>query len=265
MAERNRVAPTRIVQLMLVNLTEITGDLLRGALEDHGEIRIVGSVRSTSDLERVLREATPDVALVGAELNQDRDTIVALLEQTSARCPSVRQIVFSQQISDEEVVAYFRAGARGLISSATTGLALLMKSVRCVAMGQIWANSEQLDLLLRSLSVPRSLPITNQLGDAILSKREEQVLHLLADGLSNRELAKALSLSEHTVKNHLFRIFDKLGVSSRIEAVLYAVSQRDQRVAGRMRPEPKEELIASSGRGSSKMDGSRERGLVSKL
>ena len=85
MTERNRVAPTRTVALMLVNLTEITGDLLRGALEDHGEIRIIGSARSTSDLERVFREATPDVALVGAELNQDQDDVVDLLEQISAR------------------------------------------------------------------------------------------------------------------------------------------------------------------------------------
>ena len=247
MADRNRVAPTNTVSLILVNLTEITGDLLRGALEDHGEVRIVGSARSTSDLERVLRGTAPDVALVGAELNQDRDDVLALLEQMSARCPAVRQIVFSQQIGDDDVVAYFRAGARGLISTATTGLALLVKSVRCVAMRHISANSEQLALLVRSRSVPRSLPMTSQLGDAILSKREEQVLHLLADGLSNRELAKELSLSEHTVKNHLFRIFDKLGVSSRIEAVLYAVSQRDQRIAGRMRPEPKKE-VASSGR-----------------
>ena len=204
------------------------------------------------------------MALVGAELNQDRDDVVALLEQTSARCPTVRQIVFSQQIGDDEVVSYFRAGARGLISSATTGLALLVKSVRCVSMGQIWANSEQLDLLVRSLSVPRSLPITNQLGDAILSKREEQVLHLLADGLSNRELAKELSLSEHTVKNHLFRIFDKLGVSSRIEAVLYAVSQRDQRIAGRMRAEPKKE-VGSAGRVNARTSSGRERSFAVKL
>jgi DNA-binding CsgD family transcriptional regulator len=97
-------------------------------------------------------------------------------------------------------------------------------------MGQIWANASQLDLLIRSLSLPRSLKVTNVLGDSLLSNREEQVLHLLADGLSNRELAAALKLSEHTVKNHLFRIFDKLGVSSRMEAVLYAMSQREQRL-----------------------------------
>ncbi len=232
MAEGTARLTDRPVNLVLVNLAEITADLLRGALEDHRDIRIVGSIRAATELQRVLRGGSPDVALVGAGSGKENETAVLLIEQISAAFPSVRQIVFAQQMENEDVVAFFRAGARGLICSANTRLALLVKSIRCVAMGQIWANSEQLDQLVRSLSLPRSINIVNQLGDSILSKREEQVLHLLADGLSNRELAKALSLSEHTVKNHLFRIFDKLGVSSRIEAVLYAVSQREQRLAG---------------------------------
>ena len=66
-------------------------------------------------------------------------------------------------------------------------------------------------------------------GASLLSSREEQVLQLLANGLSNRELASVMKLSEHTVKNHLFRIFDKLGVSNRLEAVLYAMNQRERR------------------------------------
>jgi DNA-binding NarL/FixJ family response regulator len=75
------------------------------------------------------------------------------------------------------------------------------------------------------------MKLTNMIGDSLLSPREEQVLHLLADGLSNRELAKTLKLSEHTVKNHLFRIFDKLGVSNRMEAVLCAISMRQHRLS----------------------------------
>jgi DNA-binding CsgD family transcriptional regulator len=66
------------------------------------------------------------------------------------------------------------------------------------------------------------MTIVNAKGLPILSAREEEVLHLLAKGLSNRDLATALTLSEHTIRNHLFHIFDKLGVSSRMEAVLYA-------------------------------------------
>ena len=232
MADLTVTSSDRPIHLVLVNLAEITADLLRGALEDDREIRVVGSVRAVAELPRIARGVAPDVALVGAGSGRENAAAVLLLEQMASAYPSVRQIVFAQTMSNEDVVAFFRAGARGLICSANTRLALLVKSIRCVAMGQIWANSEQLDQLVRSLSLPRSINIVNQLGDSILSKREEQVLHLLADGLSNRELAKALSLSEHTIKNHLFRIFDKLGVSSRIEAVLYAVSQREQRLAG---------------------------------
>ena len=226
----------RPINLVLVNLAEITTDLLRGALAEDRGICIVGSIRNVAELARTARGATPDVALVGAGSGTEKDAAVLLLEQISSACPSIRQIVFAQSMDNEDVVAFFRAGARGLVCSVNTRLALLVKSIHCVAMGQIWANSEQLDQLVQSLSLPRSINIVNQAGDSILSKREEQVLHLLADGLSNRELAKALSLSEHTIKNHLFRIFDKLGVSSRIEAVLYAVSQREQRLAGRFQP-----------------------------
>jgi DNA-binding NarL/FixJ family response regulator len=72
-------------------------------------------------------------------------------------------------------------------------------------------------------------PATNLVsaeGRALLSKRESQVVRYLAEGFSNKEIAKELDLSEHTVKNYLFRIFNKLGVSSRLEVVLYATSQR---------------------------------------
>jgi DNA-binding NarL/FixJ family response regulator len=76
----------------------------------------------------------------------------------------------------------------------------------------------------------------------LLTAREQQVLHLLADGLSNLELATVLRLSEHTVKNHLFRIYDKLGVSNRMEAVLYALTPRNTMPA----PSPSAIAIPSS-------------------
>jgi len=66
--------------------------------------------------------------------------------------------------------------------------------------------------------------VVNADGMRLLTKREEDVVRLLAEGLQNREIAKVLGLSEHTVKNYLFHIYDKLGVSSRVELVLYAVS-----------------------------------------
>jgi len=76
-----------------------------------------------------------------------------------------------------------------------------------------------------------SLRVVNVQGSSLLTPREEQVVALVAEGLSNRDIAQELALSEHTVKKYLFRIFDKLGISTRVELVLYAVNHGDHRPA----------------------------------
>jgi DNA-binding NarL/FixJ family response regulator len=76
-----------------------------------------------------------------------------------------------------------------------------------------------------------SLRVLNVSGDSLLTPREEQVVALVAEGLGNRQIAVELNLSEHTVKKYLFRIFEKLGISSRVELVLYAVNNGDPRHA----------------------------------
>lgn len=108
----------------------------------------------------------------------------------------------------------------------TDPLRMLSKCVRCVHSNQIWVNAPQLEFLLEALAQAPATNLVGADGQALLSKRERDVVRLLAEGFSNREIAKELGLSEHTVKNYLFRIFNKLGVSSRVEVVLYATSQR---------------------------------------
>jgi DNA-binding NarL/FixJ family response regulator len=87
------------------------------------------------------------------------------------------------------------------------------------------------------------LRVVNADGIRLLTKREEDVVRLLAEGMQNREIARELNLSEHTIKNYLFHIFDKLGVSSRVELVLYAVSSTNRsRMAGDQNDEPESKL-----------------------
>ena len=229
MSEHGGTSTGRLTRVLLVNVAPMHGDLFQHALRGEQDLCLVGAVSSLADLERVLRETLPDVALVGSRGPQDEATVLCFLEQASMMAPALKQIIISPDLDRENVVAYFRGGARGLLCGSTTDLAKLVKCIRCVDRGQIWANAEQLNQLLQSLAYPRHYKVTNVLGDALLSQREEQVLDLLASGLSNRELAAALKLSEHTIKNHLFRIFDKLGVSNRLEAVLYALMHRDPR------------------------------------
>src|SRR5256712_9202271 len=108
---------------------------------------------------------------------------------------------------------------------------LLCKCIQSVHHGQVWANSEQLQYLIEVVTQVPSLRRVKALGGKLLTPREEQVVALVADGPSNREVAHELCLSEHTIKKYLFRIFDKLGISSRVELVLYAVSHGGARQA----------------------------------
>jgi DNA-binding CsgD family transcriptional regulator len=93
--------------------------------------------------------------------------------------------------------------------------------------GQIWADSSQLRWICETLGERDPARIVNAKGIPLLTKREEEIAHMVAEGLPNHEISSQLGLSPHTVKNHLFRIYEKLGISNRVELVLYALSSHD--------------------------------------
>ncbi len=133
------------------------------------------------------------------------------------------------------VVDAFRAGAKGVFCPSLSAFKALCRCVDRVHAGQIWAKSSELTCVLEAFSKLAPTGVVNADGMRLLTKREEDVVSLLSEGLQNREIAHELNLSEHTIKNYLFHIFDKLGVSSRVELILYAVSstKRMQRAAVR--------------------------------
>jgi DNA-binding NarL/FixJ family response regulator len=93
--------------------------------------------------------------------------------------------------------------------------------------GQVWANSQQLQFAIEALTESAPSAIVDAKGAHLLTKRELSVVQLVAEGLSNRDISHELRLSEHTVRNYLFRIFNKVGVSTRLELAIYAINQRD--------------------------------------
>jgi DNA-binding NarL/FixJ family response regulator len=105
-----------------------------------------------------------------------------------------------------------------------------------------------MEYVLDALIQARPLRVVNAEGLNLLSKREEEVMRLVAEGLGNREISELLVLSEHTVKNYLFRIFDKLGISNRVELVLYAVTNpKETTIAPSQQEKP---LANAAGRGA---------------
>jgi DNA-binding NarL/FixJ family response regulator len=123
------------------------------------------------------------------------------------------------------VVEAFRCGAQGVFSR-TESSKTLAKCISKVHQGQVWASSEELRYLLDAFRDSEPMKLVDSRGETLLSNREQDVVRCVAEGLSNREIASRLKLTEHTVKNYLFRIFDKLGVSSRVEVVLYVFRLR---------------------------------------
>jgi DNA-binding NarL/FixJ family response regulator len=105
---------------------------------------------------------------------------------------------------------------------------MLCKCIQAVHKGQVWANSNHLQILLGALTQAPPARLVNAHGLNLLAEREGQVVNLVVDGLTNRDIAAQLGLSEHTISNYLFRIYNKLGVSSRVELVLYVMKHREQ-------------------------------------
>jgi DNA-binding NarL/FixJ family response regulator len=147
-----------------------------------------------------------------------------LAREACALHARVKFVMLVEMSERESVVQAFRAGCRGVFCHAQS-VKELSKCLDCVHRGQIWANSQELSYVLEALREPQPLRVINAEGSALLTEREMAVVRCVADGLTNKEMAAKLGLSQHTVKNYLFRIFDKVGVSSRVELICYAMSR----------------------------------------
>ncbi len=202
----------------------LTRDVVMQALNRHKRFRVVACARTAQEVLDAVRSNDVDVALISATLAEGPLSGFAALRQICESAPAVRSVVLLDGREQNLVVDAFRAGARGVFCLSQSNFKLLRKCLEQIHAGQIWASSSELTEIVDALSQLAPMRVVSSDGTQLLTKREEDVVRLVAEGLQNREIARELKLSEHTVKNYLFRIFDKLGVSSRVELVLYAVS-----------------------------------------
>ena len=199
-------------------------ELLLGALKRHRHFHVSDSVVTAQEVVDTVKAKSPDVALITVSLADGPLSGFGALRQIRESCPDVKTVILLDGPERNLVVDAFRAGARGVIVLSSSSVKSLCRCVEQVHAGQIWANSAELSEVIDAFAQLAPMRILNADGMRLLTKREEDVVRLLAEGLQNRDIAHELQLSEHTVKNYLFHIFDKLGVSSRVELVLYAVS-----------------------------------------
>ena len=161
-----------------------------------------------------------NVVVISSTLKEGNLSGFTLLRRISKAGRDLNCVLLLDRDERDLVIEAFRSGAVG-VCERDQSYEQLCKCIVCVSRGQVWANSQQMRYVLEALSNGVPPFITDTKGKILLTKREQEIVSKVAEGMKNREIAELLNVSEHTVKNYLFRIFDRLGLSSRVELVLY--------------------------------------------
>lgn len=218
---------SKLIRVAIADNNQMNGELLSGALKRNRLIDVVGSFIDYSSVRFALRDRTPDVLLISPDLEDGHGSGFKLMRELRAHESATKVIVLLDSWQRERVVEAFWCGALGVFRRSGS-IRSLCKCITCVHQGQVWASAQELRLVLEALTYSVPPRFVNAQGIDLLTPREHDVVRCVAEGLSNREVARRLQISEHTVKNYLLHVFDKLGVSSRVEVVLYASAQRWQ-------------------------------------
>jgi len=193
---------------------------INALLSQEPGLEVVGEVARGVEVEPAVARLTPDLLILDVGL-LDLDAVSAMRE-LAERYPEMRILVLTA-CQDEEVIL-------GLLEMGVTGYALkeepptnLLFAIRAVARGETWLSSRVAQMVVRK-AVAAWGPLASSQSLSALTKREQEVLALIGRGLSNRKIAEALCISVGTVRSHINRIYDKIGVRTRSQAIRYAIA-----------------------------------------
>lgn len=214
------------IRILIADDHPLFRDGLRRLLQSEPGFEVVGEASDGDELLGLIRKAKPDILLLDLSMPR-RDGMAVLRELAAAKIP-VRTLLLTAAIDQGQIVQALRLGAYGVILKEST-TQRLFDSIRCVMSGQYWVGRESVsDLVkaLRSAGGPPDAGAGLRARDFGLTPREMEIVTLVVAGYSNPDIAQRCSISEQTVKHHVSNIFDKLGVSNRLELALFAVNHR---------------------------------------
>jgi DNA-binding NarL/FixJ family response regulator len=213
------------IRVAIFEPTQMSCELMARALESSPyDIEVVATAVS-AEMADVSALKDTNVVVIGTRLREGHLSGFTLLRRLTKASFDLNCILLVERDEQELVIEAFRSGAVG-ICERDQPYEQLCKCIVCVSKGQVWANSRQMRYILRALANGLPPLITDAKGQVLLSKREHEIVSKVAEGMKNREIAELLGVSEHTIKNHLFRVFERLGISSRAELILYLHGQR---------------------------------------
>lgn len=203
-----------MIRVLIADDHMVVREGLRAILEAAPDLIPVGEATNGAEAVQLVGEKMPDVVLMDLRM-PGMDGIEAI-RKIGAQYPGVQVVILTTYDEDDYIVRGLRAGARGYLLK-DSGRKVLFEAIRAAARGESLLPPEVVAKVVANLQGPQSVEAET------LSKRENQVLALLAQGAPNKEIAIELSISERTVKAHVTSIFNKLGASSRAEAVAIAL------------------------------------------
>ncbi|MCA9961043.1 MAG: response regulator transcription factor [Anaerolineales bacterium] len=204
------------IKLLLVEDHHVVRAALVSFLSQEENITIVGELADTARLEETIKTSQPDVLLLDAHV--PGRPILETIQILRERFPALRVVMLSAYRRREYVTGLIELGAAGYILKDDPQESLL-QAVQVAARGQQWFSPRVMDVIIKGEKQSKASTLQN------LTERELDVLRLLVKGYRNAEIASALTLTEQTIKNYLRRIYNKLGVSTRVEAVRQAMKQ----------------------------------------
>lgn len=218
-------ASRALIRVLLADSNRTQSQLLSSALRRQSGLKIICCGSNLSDCLQALRSAPADILLLG-DGPADHGHLIETLRNLHANHPRLGLILLLDSYDRNLVVNAMRSGVRGLFCRASQPFRALCRCIAAVHQGQYWANTEQMGYVIDALTSSPPTRVINTKGEGLLSPREEQIVNLVAEGIGNREIAQQLGIKENTVKKSLLRVYDKLGVSNRVELVLYALTHR---------------------------------------
>jgi len=206
-------------KILIANTHRLVREGLQMMLGQEASVQIVGDAANGMQMFSAISELKPDIVLLDINMpGMDTGETLSLLKSKGTK-----PLILTTAADEDVILVALKAGARGYLSESTTAHNLI-KAIDSISKGEIWVERKMVNRIVEGkLNGDRPIKEQRNQSKEQLTHREKEILALLKEGYTNKEIAEKLYISEKTVKSHLNNIFRRFNVSGRLQAIVYAI------------------------------------------